>query len=187
MLIITIPKSEGFNQQTNEFISTNEITISLEHSLVSIQKWESKWHKPFLSTTDKDRTREETIDYIRCMTKTQNVPKEVYYFLTEENIKLIEQYISDPHTATTFHSNQLNKNPINSKKEIITAEIIYYWMIQYNIPICFETRHLNNLITLIRVCNIKERSSSNKMSKRDTLMSNHMLNQARKAKSGTHG
>ena len=122
MLTITIPATEMFNDETQEFFTLKEQTIQLEHSLVSLSKWESKWHKPFL-TKDK-KTLAETIDYIRCMTITQNVNPDVYTRLSNSNIAEIEEYIENPMTATTFSN--LNQK---ASREIITSELIYYWMI----------------------------------------------------------
>lgn len=183
MLNIIIPAQELFNEKTNEFYKSKEYSLSLEHSLVSISKWESKWHKPFLSKNEK--TAEEVKDYIRCMTLTQNVDSSVYSLLTSENINEIEKYIDDPMTATWFSDHSPNSNKAPSR-EIITAEIIYYWMISFNIPIECQKWHLNRLLTLIRVCNIKN-STDKKMSKADTLKQNRALNAARRKALGTRG
>ena len=121
MLTITIPEQELFNELTNEFVRTKAHTIQLEHSLVSLSKWESKWNKPFLSKDEK--TIEQTLDYIQCMTITQNIDPMVYRFLTDENIRDINDYIDAPMTATTFPDKG------STSREIITSEIIYYWMI----------------------------------------------------------
>ena len=181
MLEITVPKREElYNERTNTFHSTDrDYTISLEHSLVSVSKWESRHHKPFLS--DDKKTNEETLDYVRCMTITQNVPDSVYYCLTEDNMVAINNYIEDSMTATTFRS--LSKK--TSKKETLTSELIYYWMIYYDIPATYQKWHLNRLLTLIRICNIK--NSNDKMSKEETLMYQHNLNKQRKAMLGTKG
>ncbi len=182
MLEITIPSTEYFDERNNRFIQTREQKLRLEHSLVSLSKWESKWHKPFLNMRADKRTWEETIDYIRCMTITQNVDFDIYYALTEENIKQIEDYISDPMSATWFS----NKNNGRPSREVVTAEIIYYWMIELDIPFECEKWHLNKLMTLIRVCNEKN-SSGKKMSKKDIYRQNRALNSARKKKYNTRG
>ena len=179
MLQITIPASEQFNEETNEFITTKEQTLQLEHSLISLSKWESKWCKPFLSNTDK--TDEETIDYIRCMSLTQNVKPELYYNLTNENLTQVTDYINAPMTATTFSNN--NKSP---NREVITAELIYYWMILHDIPFECQKWHLNRLLTLIRVCSIKN-APIKKMSKSELMTRNASLNAARRAKFNTKG
>lgn len=181
MLNIIIPAQELFNEKTNEFYKSKEYSLTLEHSLVSISKWESKWHKPFLSKEQK--TAEEVKDYIRCMTLTQNVEPSAYNLLTVENINEIEKYIDDPMTATWFNDYSNNKP---KSREVITAEIIYYWMISFNIPVEFQKWHLNRLLTLIRVCNIKN-STDKKMSKADTLKQNRTLNLARRKALGTRG
>lgn len=180
MLQITIPAVELFDERIDEFISTKEQTLQLEHSLVSLDKWESKWCKPFLSKQDK--TPEELLDYIKCMTITQNVDPNVYQFLTDDNLREINSYIEAPMTATTFSDDK------NAKKnrEIITAELIYYWMIALNIP--FECRkwHLNKLLTLVKVCNIKNQPPK-KTSKKDLLARNAALNAARRKQLNTSG
>jgi hypothetical protein len=172
MLKVTIPAIELYDETTNEFVSTKEQTLQLEHSLVSLSKWESKWHKPFL--TKDDKTIEETIDYIKCMTITQNVDDKTYNYITNEVVTQVKNYIDEEMTATTF-SNE--KKTIN--REIITAEIIYYWMIALNIPFECQKWHLNRLLTLINVCNIKN-TPAKKMSKKELATRNAALNAARK-------
>lgn len=179
MLQITIPAGTLWYEGIEEFVSTKEKTLQLEHSLVSLSKWESKWHKPFLS--DKEKTFEETIDYIRCMTITQNVKPEVYLFLTKENVDQIYEYINDPMTATTF--NDLD-NTFN--REVITAEIVYYWMISLNIPIEFQKWHLNKLITLIKVISLKN-APKKKISKQAYMEQMSRLNDARRKEWNTKG
>ena len=179
MLTITIPATEMFNDETQEFFTLKEQTIQLEHSLVSLSKWESKWHKPFL-TKDK-KTLAETIDYIRCMTITQNVNPDVYTRLSNSNIAEIEEYIENPMTATTFSN--LNQK---ASREIITSELIYYWMISLNIPMECQKWHLNRLLTLVRVCNVKN-TPPKKMGKSDIISRNAALNAARRKQLGTKG
>ena len=180
MLKITIPAREMFDEIKQEFINTKEQTLQLEHSLVSLSKWESKWHKPFIDNTN--LSTEETIDYIRCMTLTQNVDPEVYQYLSKENIKQINEYISDPMTATTF-SNERSKG---SGKEVLTSEILYYDMIALGIPFECQKWHLNRLITLIKVCSIKQ-NPPQKMSKGDIMRRNAELNAARRKQFNTKG
>lgn len=181
MLYITVPAVEQWDERTERFVATRkEKTLQLEHSLVSISKWESKWRKPFL--TKKPMTTEETIDYIKCMTITQNVDPEVYERLGQKNIDLITDYIGDPMTATFFSEDK------NSKKnnEIITNEVIYCWMIGLGIPHEYEKWHLNRLLTLIRVCNDKN-SPPKKKSKNEIMRSNSELNKARRKALHTKG
>ena len=180
MLTITVPATEEYDDVREEFIETDEQTLTLEHSLVSISKWESKWHKPFLSKEDK--TMEETIDYVRCMTLTKNVDPNVYYALTPENIETIQKYIEDPMTATWFSDK--HRGPKN--REIITSELIYYWMTALQIPFECQKWHLNRLMTLIQVCSIKNQPSK-KMSKKEAMSQQRALNAARRAKSGSAG
>lgn len=192
MLKITIPAKpaepdmELYDDVKEEFFTvpgrpaTKEYTLQLEHSLVSLAKWESKWCKPFLSA--KKLTEEETIDYIRCMTLTQNIPPDAYTNITDDNVREVSDYIDSPMTATTFSDNGKGKG----SREIITAELIYYWMIALNIPPEYQKWHLNRLLTLIRVCNIKN-TPPKKMSKRALMSRNASLNAARRQQLNTNG
>lgn len=180
MLQVTIPASEYFDEKTGEFSSIRETTLQLEHSLVSVSKWESKWCKPFLGANEK--TAEECIDYVRCMTITQHVDPTVYQFLTQKNFQEINAYIEAPMTATTF-SERENKR---FSREVVTAEIIYYWMVALNIPFECQKWHLNKLIALVRVCNIKN-TPQKKMSRREVTERNRALNEARRKKMHSSG
>lgn len=180
MLEISIPPFDLYNSNTNEFIPIKGQTLHLEHSLVSLSKWESKWHKPFLFATE--RSQDEMIDYIRCMTITQNVNPTVYLGLTSENIEAITNYINDSSTATWFRKDDKKVGT----KEVITNEIIYYWMITLNIPMECQRWHLNRLLTLIRVCNEKN-APPKKMSPREIALNNKKLNDARKRSLNTRG
>ena len=181
MLHIKVPiTAEKWDEENREFIEPEYKTLQLEHSLVSLSKWESKWNKAFLSKTDK--TLEETLDYIKCMTLTQNVSPDIYDKLTNENVDQIQKYINAPMTATTFYEQKTN----GSKKETITSEVIYYWMIALNIPFECQKWHLNRLLTLIRVCEIKN-TPPKKMNKRDIMSRNAALNAARRKQFNTRG
>lgn len=182
MLQITIPAAEYFNEETNEFINTKEVTLTLEHSLVSLSKWESKWCKPFLSKKEK-KTFEETVDYIKCMTLTQNVDPTVYSRLGRNNIEKIQQYIDNPHTATIIYE---DPNAPKTNKETITSELIYYWMVALNIPFECQKWHLNRLLTLIRICNIKNKPPK-KLSQRQLMSRNAQLNAARRQRLNSKG
>lgn len=182
MLKITIPYTELFNEETNEFTYIKEQTITLEHSLVSLHKWEKKWGIPFLGKGDK--TDEQVIDYIRCMTITPNVDDNAYYALTPEQVNTISEYIDSPMTATWF-SDRVRQHK-NGGRETITAEIIYYWMLSFGIWYECRKWHLNQLLTLIRVCNEKN-SPSKKMSRKEILKDNTALNAQRRAKLKTKG
>ncbi len=187
MLTITIPKSRLWDTKEEEFINIKEQTLSLEHSLVSISKWEAKWHKPFIS--DEKKTQEQTLDYIKYMTLTQNVDNNVYNALTKENFEEITAYIENKMTATWF-SEPKNTPQVPGKKEIITSELIYYWMIALEIPFECQKWHLNRLLTLIKVCNAKAKAANGKKSsvnKREILANNAELNAARRKKLGTSG
>ena len=180
MLNIKIPATEVFDEIKGEFLTVKEQTLQLEHSLISISKWESKWNKPFLSNADK--TSEEVIDYIKCMTLSPNISDDVYRCLSQSNIKTINDYIDAPMTATTFSEDKNGKR----NREVITAELIYYWMIALQIPFECQKWHLNRLLTLVRVCNVKNQPPK-KMSKRDVMSRNARLNAARRQQLNTKG
>lgn len=181
MLQIEIPISpEGWDEIKEEFVEPKTQVLKLEHSLVSLSKWESKWCKPFFSKEEK--TYEETLDYIKCMTLTQNVDPDVYIHLTMRNVEEINNYIGAPMTATTFSNNVSGA----ANREIITSELVYYWMIALNIPFECQKWHINRLLTLIRVCNIKSTPPKN-MSKRSIANQYAAINEARKKKLNTKG
>ena len=181
MLQIKIPVSpEGWDEEKQEFIEPKTQILQLEHSLVSLSKWESKWCKSFLSNNTK--TNEETLDYIRCMTLTQNVNPDVYNRLTSENIAQINEYIGAPMTATYFSEDKNGKK----NREVITSELIYYWMIAANIPFECQKWHLNRLLTLIRVCSIKN-SPPKKRNRRELMSRNAALNAARRQQYNSKG
>lgn len=164
---------ERWDEKTEKFIEPKIIKLQLEHSLISISKWESKWCKPFLSKDDK--TVEETLDYIKFMTLTKNVNPDVYNHLTYANLAEINKYIEAPMTATFFSEDKTGKR----SNEIVTSELIYYWMIALNIPFECQKWHLNRLLTLVRVCNVKN-APPKKMSKRETAQQYAALNAARR-------
>ena len=180
MIEITIPGQEFFDESSQEFIYTEPAKLQLEHSLISISKWEQKWHKSYLS--NKTKTLEESLDYIRCMC-INKVKPEVFKFLTAENLKEIDDYIGDPMTAVYFFDNKDDE----SHTESVTNELIYYWMISNNIPFdpC-EKWHLNRLIALIRVCALKN-TPPKKMSRSQILSRNKALNEARCKRLNTKG
>lgn len=174
MLTITIPKGEYYNESTQEFIYSKEQVLHLEHSLISLSKWESKWKVPFLGP--KQKTNEQVLDYVKCMTLDRNVDDEVYTRLTNVNIDEIVKYIDDPMTATTFRDNKRAKK----SNEIVTSELIYYWIIALNIPMECQKWHLNRLLTLVRVCDIKNDPKPKKMPLNEVYSSNSALNKARR-------
>lgn len=181
-IIIPAPVTEDWDEFNEEFIyrpAGKEQTLCLEHSLVSLSKWESKWRKPFLSS---EKTDEEFLDYIKCMTISSNVTNDVYGRLTLENLRAISDYINAPMTATTF-SDDKTKKP---NREIVTSELIYYWMVTLNIPFECEKWHIKRLLTLIRVCEIKN-NPPKKRSRREIMSRNAALNAARKQQLNTKG
>lgn len=180
MIEITVPPFEFFDEKSGQFIENKKaVKIQLEHSLISISKWESKYHKPFLS--DDDMTTEEAVEYIKFMTLNKGVDPLAYLMIPAEEMQRVNEYIKDPQTATTIN------DTTKSKKEVITSEIIYYWMISYNIPVDFEKWHLNRLMTLIRVCSIKADPNPKKMSKNQIRQQNAALNAARRKKLNSKG
>ena len=183
MLQVVIPSHEYYDEAKNEFITVKGQVLQLEHSLVSISKWESKWNKPFLSKEKK--TVEEFLDYVRCMTLTQNVNPMVYKNINDKIAKEIMAYIEAPMTATWF--NEVN-GPQRRSSEVITSELVYYWMVALQIPFECQKWHFNRLMTLIRICNIKNTpKKNNRMSKSDILSRNAALNAARRKSMGSTG
>lgn len=180
MHTVVVPAWEGWDEKRECFVKSEAKSFVIEHSLVSLEKWEAKYKKPFLKKAQK--TPEELLDYVKFMTITQNVDDEVYLHLTADNIKEIKDYIDDPMTATKF------KDDPNAKKskEIITSELIYYWMIASNIPFECKKWHLNRLLTLIRVCGIKNKPPK-KMGKKNVMRQNSALNAARRQRMNTRG
>ena len=179
MIQITVPSGELWDEVNNEFISAKSQTLQLEHSLVSLSKWEAKWKKPLLVKGQK--TAEEINDYIKCMTLTQNVDPNIYFFLTKENMKQIENYIDSPMTATVVRDKSTK-----GRNKVITSEVIYYWMISLGVPFECQKWHLNRLLTLIKVCEVENRGS-NSMTKREIYEQNAALNAARRSKYKTRG
>jgi len=179
MLPLTIPEAEYYDRNTGEFFTIPEQHLKLEHSLVSISKWEAKWKKPYLS--DKPKTREESIDYIRFMTITQNVNPLVYKFISDNVIQQIQDYIDDPMSATT-----IKQDPKPGGKKVITSEVVYYWMTAYNIPFECEKWHFNRLLNLISIANI-ENTPKKKMNKNSVYSRNASINAARRAAMNSKG
>lgn len=180
MLKIELPGKELFDEESNNFYVTKAYTLNLEHSLISLSKWESKWCKPFLIKGNKSLA--ETVDYIKCMTITQNVPDEAYLAVDNEILTKVAEYIEAPMTATTI-SNRGKK--ITSNK-IITSEVVYSWMVMLNIPFECQKWHLNRLLMLINVCNI-QMGPQKKMSRSEIYAQNRQLNAMRRAKMGSKG
>ena len=180
MLQIVIPETEAYDEKNNLFINYPKATLQLEHSLVSISKWEAKWNKAFLGKQKK--TDEEIVDYIRCMSLNKHIDPNVYSRLTVSNIDEINRYIDAPMTAVYFRDDK--SNPMHG--DTVTSELIYYWMISLNIPFECQKWHLNRLMALIRVCSMKN-APAKKMSKKEIMSRNRALNEARRKKLQTNG
>lgn len=180
MLRLIVVKSEDFDEATSEFVTSDRVELELEHSLVSVSKWESKWELPFLSTTTK--TNEQVLDYVRMMNLRGDFPEEVLRFFSPVHIEKINAHINAKMTATTIHDPQSGPS-----REIVTAELIYYWMFAHNIPIECENWHLNRLLTLIKVCNIKNNPEKRKLNRQEAAQMQRDLNAKRRAELGTKG
>lgn len=180
MLRIIIDGDESFDEETNTFEQTNSIVLDLEHSLLSLSKWESKHQKSFLSSGSK--TSEEIFDYLKAMVVTPEADPDVLYTCSKENIFKIQEYIDSTQSATTFGTMPERRGP----GEVITSELIYYWMVMFNIPFECERWHLNRLFALVRICNIKN-SKPQKLSRGEMAQRNRALNEQRKVELGTTG
>lgn len=179
MLKITVPAIEAFDDESQTFLTIPGVNLELEHSLLSLSQWESKWKRPFLS--DGPKTPDEINDYIRCMSLNE-LPPGIEMTFTDDVYTKVNGYIGDPMTATTITERQNSK----TNREVITAEIVYYWMVALNIPFECETWHFHRLLTLVRVCNIKN-SPPKKMSRRESLAQQRDINAARRQAQGTSG
>lgn len=179
MLVITVPGMELFDQEKQEFFTKDDFVLTLEHSLVSLSKWEQKYEKPFLG--QENQTAEEMLDYIRAMILTPDVPETVINRLSEANLLQINEYLGRKMTATWFAEEAPSRS-----SEKITAELIYYWMFSLQIPMECENWHLNRLFTQIKVALVKN-SKPKKMSQADQLARNRELNMRRRAQLGTRG
>jgi hypothetical protein len=180
MLSLTIPATELWDERKKEFVYVEEQTLELEHSLVSLSKWESKWCKSFIET--KNKTSEEALDYIKCMTLTKNVKPEVFQCFTPEHIRQILEYVDAPMTATTIRESKTNKR----NRERITAELIYHWMVEMQIPFECEEWHLSRLIMFIRVRQHKLQPPK-KRSRAEVMADYAAMNEARKKEWNTNG
>lgn len=185
MLTIFVPEKEFWDSKENRFDYVKGQELHLEHSLLSLSKWESKWHIPFLGDGKRNKytkTNEQVLDYIRCMTINKVPDDRIYYCLTQENMKEINEYISNPMTATTFKEVKDGRPNVNTSGTFTTAEIIYYQMFELNIPESWEKRHLNRLLTLIRVMSEKKEQANNpkKMSRSEIAKQNRALHAARR-------
>lgn len=182
MLRIEVPSCEFYDESKEEFLTIKGQTLVMEHSLISISKWEAKWKKSYFS--EEKKTTAEILDYLRCMTiSPQNVHPSLYLALSSSQLEEISNYINDPMTATTI--NQIPGR--RGRNELLTSELVYYYMIAQNIPVEFEKWHINRLLTLIRVCSIKNDPKQKKMSPSEIRRQNRAINAARRKRLGTKG
>lgn len=179
MLRITVPGGDMFDEEKNKFRTIKGQTIELEHSLISISKWESKWKKAFLSRSP--RNEDEIRDYVRCMTVTPGVNPDLYLCLTTENIRDIQAYIDDTMSATVFRGGGAPKGTPKPK----TSEQIYGAMVLLGIPFECQKWHLNRLLNLIHECEIL--NDGGKMSQKDSARCMSQMNAMRRAKHHTRG
>lgn len=188
MLTVVVPAKDHYDEQKNEFFETKKQKLVLEHSLIALSKWESKWKKPFLYNGG-NRTLEELTDYVRCMTTTSNVDPDIYRVMPDSIMKEIILYIDDPMTATVIVDQPGLSAPAGVKSsEIVTSELIYYWMVSFKIPFECQKWHLNRLLTLIKICGLKNAAQSGKkMSRAEILNRNRMINEQRKAELKSRG
>lgn len=182
MLELTIPGVQHFDESTNRFLTIGDVTLELEHSLVAISKWESEFETPFLG--DSDKTPEQTIGYVRAMTLTPEVDPEVYTRLNNDHVSIISDYIGKKMTATWFIDVAQKRG--SSASEVVTSELIYYWMVALTIPLECQHWHLSRLLTLIQVTNLKNQPPK-KMTPQEAMRAQHAANQARKQRTGTAG
>lgn len=181
MKTIIIPKSEYYDQAKNEFVYIDETVLKLEHSLLALSEWEAKWKKPFF--TQKSRTIGEMRDYVRCMTIGKKAPEIVYASISIDLLKDIFEYVNDSRTATWINERKPMGGMPGSRNQVITSELIYYWMVAAQVPFEAEKWHLSRLFMLLRICSIKSQPSK-KMSKNEVLRQHAALNAARRAKRG---
>ena len=180
MLELVIPGEEFYNEKTEEFVDTETTTLRLEHSLLSLSKWESIFEKAFLS--QREKTDAEVLAYVKCMVLDENVPDEIFLRLSPANYAEIRDYIQSSQSATVFRDTPSR----GGSKETITSELIYYWMVAMNIPFECQTWHLNRLFALIKICNVKN-SKQKKMPRHDVAARNRELNAQRRAELNTSG
>lgn len=180
MLMIVLSGQELFDETTQEFSNTDDFVLELEHSLISLSKWESKFQKPFLSKDNK--SKEEILGYIESMILTKLYPVDLWNRFTQSNLDEINAYIESSQSATTFG----NMPDRKGRGEVITSELIYYWLVVFNIPFECERWHINRLFALIRICNLKQ-GKQKKMSRNEVAQRNRELNMQRRTQLGTSG
>lgn len=179
MLDIIIPATEQFDERTMQFVETKEQKLTLEHSLISISKWEAKWKISYIDT--KDKTRDQRLDYIRCMSLKGDISDDVLYSIAPQEMQKINNYINDSMSATVV------KNTGGSaSNQFTTSELIYSWMVGYQIPVEFEKWHLSRLLTLIKVIS-EENKPKKKMTPSEIAARNKALNAKNRAKYHSRG
>lgn len=182
MLKIHIPETEAYSNEYNKFINVKATDITLEHSLISISKWEAKYHKAFLDEKV-EKTNEELIDYIRFMSLSSNIDPNAFMVIPSDEMRRILEYIKDSQSATTFSDEKTGR----ASRDVITSELIYYWMVALQIPFECQKWHINRLLTLVKICNIKNNPDKKKMSRNEIYAQNKMLNAQRRARLHSKG
>ena len=186
MLYLTLSKKDLFDEENERFISLPPVELQLEHSLSSLSKWESKYKKPFLTNTKKfAKTKQEMLDYYIMMSQGEVDPN-VFSFMTVDESQQIDAYLKDPQTATWIDNSMSTKSATMYHEEI-TAEVIYTWLVMFNIPFEVQYWNINRLLTFIQVYQIKQSGTKPQPVTSDYLNQRRELNEQRKALYQTNG
>jgi hypothetical protein len=172
MLTITVLGEEHWDQENEKFVYPDSFKLELEHSLVSLSKWESKWEVPFLG--EKPKTTEMVLDYIECMILTPDPPADWISKLSKENIEEITAYFDSKQSATWFNDH----HPEPKTGETITSELVYYWLDICDIDWQAQYWHLNRLLTLVKIHTVKQ-AKPKPMSRSEMLRRRRALNKQR--------
>lgn len=176
MLELHISETELWDPVSEKFLLVKEQSLPLEHSLLSISKWEEKWHKPMPLINNERLSGDEFLDYVRCMTISRNPDPLVYRCITAREVEAIMAYINDPHTATWFGNEKSGGND----KRPLTTELIYHLMFAFGVSKECEKWHLNRLMTQLRV-EYEESKPSKKKTPAEIAERHRMLNAKRRA------
>jgi hypothetical protein len=179
MLTLNVEGDEFFDSEKQMFFYTKPSLINLEHSLISVAKWEAHWKKPYLPSWSAPGMQGpvEELDYIRCMI-IGKFEEHIPALIQQNHLAEVRAYMLDSHTASVSH--RIGKS--ETSKKTVTSELIYFWMIKFGIPFECEKWHFNRLLSLIDVCNLKEAelSGKNKMSAQESAEWRNQLNKKRR-------